>query len=451
MQHSRMPPLDVETNGRPWANKPLLGFSTWSTQLLHDIPGYGGTNIKPWFNERNIREISDVMKTRLPQYKYINLDSGWCTTYDDYGRWIYREDLFPSGLKSLADYLAKNGHFLGLYILPGIRQDAANANMPIKGTTRTLGEFVSKKKEGCGFKGLTYLPDEHNEWIQTYYDSIGDLFAEWGIRYVKVDGCGPGGGSPLFPNQSPDNRASLRMMYSSFQKHNIWMELSWYLDYKYAEEWAHISNGARIYVDIESYSGSTMTSSYRVFERISQSALWVDTHVIGKQYGFYVDLDSVLVGMTVDGKCIDGLDNDDIRQTYISFWALVSSVFCIGSDPRCLPDKYLRMLNHPDILSIHQSGIMARPVGDGNAWNNRKQVWYKTLPDGRICCGLFNTHVYSFMLGMGQEVTVKLASIGLSAAEIIDVWTAETIGTYNDSYTIYLRPGQCQMLYLVPK
>lgn len=51
MQSSRMPPLDTETNGRPWANKPLLGFSTWSTQLLHDIPGYGGTNVKPWYGE----------------------------------------------------------------------------------------------------------------------------------------------------------------------------------------------------------------------------------------------------------------------------------------------------------------------------------------------------------------------------------------------------------------
>lgn len=31
-----------------FSRKPLLGFSTWSTQILDDVPGYGGRHIQPW-------------------------------------------------------------------------------------------------------------------------------------------------------------------------------------------------------------------------------------------------------------------------------------------------------------------------------------------------------------------------------------------------------------------
>ncbi|KAI9022269.1 glycoside hydrolase superfamily [Phycomyces nitens] len=429
----------------------MLGFSTWSTQILDDVPGYGGRIENPWFNETNIKEISNVMRQKMPDYEYINLDSGWSQECDENGRWIYRSELFPNGLKALSDHLAANGHKLGLYMLPGIRKDAADANLLVKGTSHRLGDLVTMKRQGNGFKDTTYMPDVHNEIVQAYYDSIADLFSEWGVSYVKVDGCGPGGGDQLYPYQSPDNRACLYMLATSFKQRNIWMELSWYLDHSYADEWAYIANGARIFIDIESYSTKTMSSSFRVFQRITQASRWADKVVVGKKYGFFLDLDVVVAGMTVDGKCIDGLDNDDVRLSYISFWALLSSVFCIGADPRKIPDKYLEMLCHPGILAIHQSGIMARPIQSGNVWTNRKQIWWKKLENGKICVGLFNAHVYMLMLGMNQGFLLNLADVGVKAAEIEDVWTGENLGIHQNTYKVSLRPGQCQMLMLTPK
>lgn len=32
-----------------FARKPVLGFSTWSSQLLDDVPGYGGKHVNPWY------------------------------------------------------------------------------------------------------------------------------------------------------------------------------------------------------------------------------------------------------------------------------------------------------------------------------------------------------------------------------------------------------------------
>lgn len=373
-------------------------------------------------------------------------------TFDEYGRWTYRKDLFPNGLRALSDHLRKNGHKLGLYMLPGVRKDAYEANTPVLGTEYRLQDLVIDKKEGNGFKGSTYMPDNHLDVAQQYYNSIADAFAEWGVSFVKVDGCGPGGGDQFYPYQSPDTREDLKMMARAFKRYDIWLELSWFMDHTYANDWACLSNGARVFIDIESYSTRTMTSSHRVFQRFTQAARWVDSNVVGSDYGFYIDLDVVLVGMVVNGKCVDGLDNDDVRMSYISFWALVSSVFCIGADPRMIPDKYLAMLNHPDILAIHQAGNMARPIGSGDVWQNRKQVWWKRMPDGRICCGLFNAHTYMFMLGKSHEITLDLKEVGLANRQVklFDIWEGKDIGVVTDTYRVRLRPGQCQMLFLVP-
>ena len=403
---------------------------------------WAGDCIFKWkrFNEESLRDISDTMKAKMPQYEYINIDSGWSETCDEYGRWTYRKDLFPNGLRALSDHLARNHQRLGLYMLPGIRKEALEGR--IKGHEHIrIADLVIRKKQGNAFKGATYMPDEHNEYVQAYYDSIADLFEEWGIGYIKIDGCGPSN-----ELQDMDTRKCLYMMHKAFSKHNIWIELSWALDPQFANDWITIANGARIHIDIESYSAKSMTTSYRIFQRMSYVEKWSHVKTEGKK--FYIDLDAVLVGMTVDGKCVDGLDNDDVRMSYISFWALVSSVFCIGADPRKLPQKYLAMLNHPVILDIHQCGMIARPIGSGNAWLNRKQVWWKKLPDGRLCVGLFNAHVYPFMLGISREVKFEFAELGVEEVEAKDAWTGEWLGRFAKSYNTVLRPGQCQLLLL---
>ncbi|KAH8550250.1 glycoside hydrolase superfamily [Umbelopsis sp. PMI_123] len=390
------------------------------------------------------------MKQRFPSYTYINLDSGWSDGVDEFGRWTYRKDLFPNGLRAVSDYLAKNGHKLGLYILPGIRAEAAVGAKRIYNTDLRIADVVVNRREGNGFKGSTFAPDLHNSFVQQYYDSIADQFAEWGVGYVKVDGCGPGGGDPWYPFQSPDNRECLTMMSKGFHRHNIWMEISWYLDPSYAEDWVNICNGVRIYVDIESYSTSTMTTPYRIFQRMALSEKWAATGLVGGEYGMFVDLDIVAVGMTVKDQCIDGLWDDSIRLSYISFWALVSSVFCLGADPRAIPDTYVKMLNHPDILYIHQSGIMAQPIGSGDASKNRKQVWWKKLPDGRTCVGLFNAHLYPVIYGVSHEVSFSFADIGLTSGTLFDVWEGTDLGHHTDVYKVILTSGACQVLFVTP-
>jgi hypothetical protein len=337
-------------------------------------------------------------------------------------------------------------------MLPGIRKDAVDANCTLKGTNVKLRDIV-QQRNGNSFKDTTYQPDpEKKHLAKQYYESIAELFSEYGVSFVKVDGCGGGtGGEYIYPNPAPDNRACIEMIFEAFSKHGIWVELSWHLDPSQAQDWVRMSNGARVFIDIESYSTKTMTTSHRVFQRMTYAARWVASGLVGAHNGFFVDLDVVLVGMTVNGKCVDGLDNDDVRLSYISFWAILSSVFCLGADPRKIPEKYLRWLNHPKVLNIHQCGRMARPIGSGNPWIKKRQVWWKTMPDGKICVGLFNAHTYPFMLGRSHHVRLDFKDVGCQGAVLEDVWTGQNLGYHAKSYSVLLRPGQCQLLLLQNK
>lgn len=372
---------------------------------------------------------------------------------DGHGRWTYRSDLFPSGLASLSQHLQGNDHRLGLYILPGIPAQAVDC--PILGTSTLLSSYTAEQRPGNVFRDLTYMPERYDATLQHYFDTMAQLFGEWGVRYIKIDGCGPGSGDQLSPHLAPDCRQVLLMMGRAFRRHAIWVEVSWYLDPGYVDEWAIIANGARVYIDIESYSTRTMTSTARMLDRFQHVLPWIDANraVLGHRSGFYLDLDAVLVGMTTpwNGRCIDGLDSDAVRRTYISFWALVSSVFCIGADPRLLPDKYIAMLHHPDVLDIHQSGVVAVPLPFSDPWHFC-QVWYKPLDKG-VYVGLFNTAYYPLvsLSWLDLEVGFPLADVGVAGnARAKDVWTGQDLGVVHGAYSTRLAPGACQLVLLSP-
>ncbi|KAI8070018.1 glycoside hydrolase superfamily [Gongronella butleri] len=408
------------------------------------------------------------MRAKLPRYEYINLDSGWHKDMDNFGRWLFRSDLFPSGLAALSKHLASNGHKLGVYLLPGIPKAAVEGGCRIKGHDVSLSEYCPNRLQGNAFSGTTFMPERYDDVLQQYFDSIAELFASWGIRYVKLDGCGPGSGDEVVPSLAPDCRAVLDMMARSFRRYDVWIELSWYLDHRFASDWQRIGNGARVFTDIESYSPKSLTTTARVLARWYYTRQWAGLTEVGGKNGFFVDLDAVVVGMTTpwDGKCIDGLYNDDIRRTYISFWALTSSVFCIGSDPRLLPEKYLEMLHHPIILDIQQSGIMAQPLPYySDPWSYR-QVWWKQLDEKQAVVGLFNivnpsggraapesvrsaaTSDAKSTIPSRFQVGFRIADVlnGARAASIKDVWLNEELGIFQGNFTTILYAGQCKLV-----
>src|SRR4030042_3755289 len=125
------------------AKTPPMGWNSWNKF---------GCNV----NEKLIRETADAMVSsgmKEAGYQYINIDDCWHGQRDSLGFIHPDPNHFPSGIKTLADYI----HSLGLKF--GIYSDA-------------------------GWKTCAGKPGSRGH---EYQDAL--QYAQWGVDYLKYDWC----------------------------------------------------------------------------------------------------------------------------------------------------------------------------------------------------------------------------------------------------------------------
>lgn len=112
-------------------------------------------------------------------------------TIDEYGRFTPAENRFPSavhgqGFKPLADYCHNLGLKFGIHMMRGIPIDAVSKNLPVKGTSKTAKDIYSTSNL-CTWLSEMYTVDYTKQGAQEYYNSLFELYAIWGVDYIKVD------------------------------------------------------------------------------------------------------------------------------------------------------------------------------------------------------------------------------------------------------------------------
>ena len=123
----------------PFAKSPpLLGWSSWSSTW---------SALGQKMNEDYIKAQADVMAEKLKSsgFAYINLDDGWSGAFDEHGRLQPDSRKFPGGISALAAYVHGKGLKLGIYLTPGLRIGAWQAN----GTVAGGGRPGSRHRGGC--------------------------------------------------------------------------------------------------------------------------------------------------------------------------------------------------------------------------------------------------------------------------------------------------------------
>ncbi|MGH3155357.1 MAG: alpha-galactosidase D, partial [Streptosporangiaceae bacterium] len=375
-------------------------------------------------------------------YDYVNIDDFWYNCpgsqgpdVDSYGRWVTNASEFPpgpdgeNGIQAVASYVHSLGLKFGLYVTPGISEQAVSQNTPVLGTSYTADEIATTTSENnynCGgMVGLNYS----SPGAQDFVDSWADEFASWGVDYVKLDGVGD--------SDIDDVQAWSTALQQTGRP--IHLELSNSLDIANAATWAQYSNGWRTGGDIECYCGSggssyPLTDWSNVQSRVAQVAQW-------QPYGgpgAFNDYDSIEVG---NGPTDDGI-TDPEAQSQLSLWAMAASPLILGVDLTSLNSTELGYLKNTSVIAVDQDGIDARRIVS----NVSQQVFAKTEQNGDVILGLFN---YS---GSGsQTVTVSLAAAGIQgSATATNLWTGASAGTLSGTYSVTLGAGAVQLLKLVP-
>ena len=176
------------------AQYPPMGWNSWDC--------YGAA-----VTEEITRQNAEYMAKHLKQYgwEYIVVDIQWyqptalnhqyepfsTLDMDEYGRLLPAVNRFPSaangaGFKPLADYVHSLGLKFGIHIMRGLPRMAAHKHLPIKGSKFGCHEAANPNSI-CAWNPDMYGLNCRLEAARDYYNSIFQLYAEWGVDFVKCD------------------------------------------------------------------------------------------------------------------------------------------------------------------------------------------------------------------------------------------------------------------------
>jgi len=178
-----------------WAPSPVMGWNSWDC--------YG-----PTVTENEVKANADYMAKNMKKYgwQYIVVDIRWYVqndkahgynekdaiyVMDDFGRLMPSPVRFPSaangkGFKPLADYVHSLGLKFGIHIMRGIPIQAVKRNTSILGSKAKAADIFSTEGQ-CPWLKDMYTIVAERDGAQAYYNSIFQMYASWGLDFVKVD------------------------------------------------------------------------------------------------------------------------------------------------------------------------------------------------------------------------------------------------------------------------
>ncbi|XP_010937996.2 alpha-galactosidase 3 isoform X2 [Elaeis guineensis] len=360
-------PFDTSNYGKLQLNNglaltPQMGWNSWN---------FFGCNI----NEEVIRETADALiSTGLADlgYNYVNIDDCWSSLRrNQKGELEPDPKTFPSGIKALADYVHEKSLKLGIY------SDA--------------GVFTCQVRPGS-------LYHENDD---------AELFASWGVDYLKYDNCFNLGIKP--EERYPPMRDALNST-----GHTIFYSLC---------EWG---------VDDPALWAGKVGNSWRTTDDITDS--WESMTAIADlndkwaSYagpGGWNDPDMLEVGN-------GGMTHMEYRG-HFSIWALMKAPLLIGCDVRNMTAETFEILSNEEVIAVNQDplGVQGRKVSVGGK-NGCSQVWAGPLSGNRLVVALWNR------CSEAVTITAKWETLGLDSTTCVsirDLWKHETLqenvaGTY---------------------
>lgn len=342
---------------------PYLGWTSWDQQTMQ----------KGFLTQANIQAQSDALKASGLQahgWQYINIDSGWQGSFDANGRPIPNTATFPD-IKALVDHIHANGQLAGIYWIPGVEYPAVKANSPILGTSYHIDDILKVPYTRGNAFGATgpnpyhYKIDFTKPGAQAYINSVVDLFASWGIDYIKLDGVTPGSYvDSLAIDNRPDVAAWSQAIAQSGRK--IWFTISWALDKDYLSTWQQYANARRIDADVQCEGNcATITDWAMMSWRFYDLVGWEDA--AGPAVGWN-DLDA----LDIVNSTTSGLSQDE-RRTAVTLWSMAGAPLYLGGDLTTLDQFGTQLLSNDQVLAVDRSGHPAQQVlgGDTPVWISR--------------------------------------------------------------------------------
>jgi len=318
-------------------------------------------------------------------YVYVNIDDTWEGQRDANGV-LHTNAKFPD-MKALADYVHSKGLKIGIYSGPG-------------------------PKTCAGYEGS--LNHEAQD---------AQLYAEWGIDYLKYDLCSyiP----DVMQKQEPNDKAAqMRLMVAAYDKMDKALKTTGrpivfsFCQYGWDAvwEWAPSVGG-----NLWRTTGDITPEWDRIYAIASQQA-GLESYA---GPGHWNDPDMLEVG---NGK-LSIAEN----RSHFSLWAMIAAPLLAGNDLPNMKPEIKSILTNRDVIAIDQDKLgkqASRIYSEGEV-----DVWKRPLAGGAVAIAVINAGDDRYST---HPFHLSLAKLGLHGPQTgKDLWTGKQI-TLNDGQALEL-------------
>ena len=376
---------DISSNRsdfRSWAKTPPMGWNSWDC--------YGPTVV-----ESEVKANADYLAKNLKEYgwEYVVVDIRWYVEndkaggynqtnpiydYDEWGRYIPAPNRFPSsvdgnGFKPLADYVHDLGLKFGIHIMRGIPKTAVQKKLPVKGTDGITADMIANNDSTCTWLRDNMKVDWKKPGAQEYYNSIFNLYADWGVDFIKIDDLA-----------RPYHTAEIEMIRKAIDQCGRPMVLSISPGETPIEKVEHVKDHANMWRTVDDFWDNWSQLNYQ----FGICAKWAP-HI---SPGNWPDADMLPLGkISIRGeRGAERYSNftPDEQKTLMNLWTIFKSPLMFGGDLPQNDEATDALLTNHDVLYMHSHSVDNRQVRN----LNNHITWSAVDPrNGDIFAALFNT------------------------------------------------------------
>lgn len=367
--------LVAQNNRSLLASTPPMGWMTWNLY---------GENI----NEDIIKRIADAMDSTgmvAAGYKYLIIDDGWQGGRDNRNNIIADKNKFPSGIKSLADYVHARGIKLGIY------SDAAP--LTCAGYTASLN----------------------------FEEQDAKTFASWGIDYLKYDYCN----APPDSATAYERYAKMAQALAKSGREIVFGVCEW--GGRKPWQWAASAGGQlwRTTGDIrDKWKAKPGEYGEGIMDIVALNGGL--TEFAGP--GHWNDPDMLIVGLYgAKGPSSDlgGVGcNDKEYQSQMSLWSIMAAPLIATNDLTAMNDATRKILLNKEVIDINQdkAGKQAQRVLSNDEWD----IFIKPLENGDLAVAILNKSEEE------HETKFETRALSINGEFIIrDLWLHKEVGKRN--------------------
>jgi alpha-galactosidase len=344
------------------AATPPMGWNSWDS--------YSRTS-----HEDNIKANAKWLAKHLKSFgwEYVVVDEGWYLSglgadgnddhpifeLDSYGRYVPVLARFPSAgkdrtFKPLADEIHSLGLKFGIHIIRGIPKQAVEKNLPIAGS-RFHAADAADTSDVCPWNVYNYGLDPAKPAAQAYYDSLAQLYAAWGVDFIKIDCI----------SDHPYRGEEIRMISEAIAKSARPMVLSLSPGPTSIDKRAEVSEYAqmwRISDDVWDVWNSDKNFPTGVKNQFAYAARWAGV----ARPGHWPDADMLPIGSLRPaagwGEPRETRLTHDEQHTLLTLWSIFRSPLIMGGNLLHSDAWTTSVLTNREVLAVDQHSTGNHPV-----------------------------------------------------------------------------------------